>query len=151
LSSQKGWRKRTAKILFEVPRSQNALIPFYARFTATVSQYFKDLGQELVNLLEAEFTKLYEDSDVVKIESKVKNIRFLGELTKFGVCSSKVVFECLKKCLDDFNTHNIELTIHLLETCGKFLSRGEPEAVLKFNNLLEILSRLKESKEFKIK
>jgi len=44
MSSQKGWRKRTAKILFEVPRSQNALIPFYARFAATVSQYFKDLG-----------------------------------------------------------------------------------------------------------
>lgn len=100
-------------------------------------------------MLEAEFTKLYEDSDVVKIESKVKNIRFLGELTKFGVCSSKVVLECLKKCLDDFNTHNIELTIHLLDTCGRFLSRGEAEAVLKFNNLLEILSRLKESKAFR--
>jgi regulator of nonsense transcripts 2 len=99
-----------------------------------------------VNLLDSEFTKLYEDSDVVKIESKIKNIRFLGELTKFGVCSPLVVLECLKKCLDDFNTHNIELTIHLLNTCGIFLSRGDPESVLKFNNLLGILQRLKESK-----
>ena len=101
-----------------------------------------------MNLLEAEFKKLYDDSDVVKIESKIKNIRFLGELTKFGVCPTKIVLECLKKCLDEFNTHDIELTFHLLDTCGRYLSRGEAEAVLKFNNLLEILSRLKESKCF---
>lgn len=74
------------KILFDVPRSHMVLIPFYARFTAIVSQYFRDLGQELVSMLEAEFNRLYEDSDVVKIESKIRNIRFLGELTKFGVC-----------------------------------------------------------------
>ena len=110
-----------------------------------MSQYFKDLGAELVTLLENEFKKLYDDSDVIKIESKIKNIRFLGELTKFGVCPTKIALECLKKCLDEFNTHDIELTIHLLDTCGRYLSRGEAEAVLKFNNLLEIISRLKES------
>jgi hypothetical protein len=49
--SGKGGRKRMAKILFDVPRSQIVLIPFYARFTAVVSQYFRDLGQELVTLL----------------------------------------------------------------------------------------------------
>jgi|LauGreDrversion4_2_1035121.scaffolds.fasta_scaffold67406_4 regulator of nonsense transcripts 2 len=91
-----------AKILYEVPRSQLALIPFYARFTAVVSQYFRDVGQELVGMLEAEFTRLYEDSDVIKIESKLRNIRFLSELTKFGVCTPQVLLECLKKCLDDF-------------------------------------------------
>lgn len=48
LHTVKGLRKRTAKILFEVPRSQMALIPFYARFTAIITQYFKDLGHELV-------------------------------------------------------------------------------------------------------
>ncbi len=95
-------------------------------------------------LLESEFTKLYEDSDVVKIESKIRNIRFLGELTKFGVCSSMIVLECLKKCLDDFNAHNIELTYHLLDTCGIYLSRASSNdssdsSILKFKNLLEIL------------
>ena len=151
-SPGKGWRKRLAKVLFDVPRSQMALIPFYARFTAILGQYFKDIPTELVNLLESEFTKLYEDSDVVKIESKIRNIRFLGELAKFGVCPAKTLLECLKKCLDDFNAHNIEITINLLDTCGKFLSRAPDEsmgttsaaAVLKFNNLLELLLRLKE-------
>ncbi len=140
-----------AKILFDVPRSQMPLIPFYARFTAIVSQYFRDLGQELVSLLESEFTKLYEDSDVVKIESKIRNIRFLGELTKFGVCPSMIVLECLKKCLDDFNAHNIELTYHLLDTCGIYLSKASSSesgdsSILKFKNLLDILQRRKDSK-----
>ena len=146
--SGKGGRKRMAKILYDVPRSQMALIPFYARFTAIVSQYFRDLGQDLVQQLESEFNRLYEDSDVVKIESKIRNIRFLGELTKFGVCPAQIVLECLKKCLDDFHPHNIEILIHLLETCGKYLARaGEEPALLKFSNLLDILARLKESKD----
>jgi regulator of nonsense transcripts 2 len=100
-------------------------------------------------LLEAEFNKLYEDSDVVKIESKIRNIRFLGELAKFGVCPAKTVLECLKKCLDDFHAHNVEIIINLLDTCGKFLSRASDESgsvVVKFNNLIDILQRLKESK-----
>ena len=142
----KAARKRMAKSLYDVPRSQTALVPFYARFAAVVSQYYRDLGQELVSLLETEFTKLYEDSDVVKIESKIRNSRFLGELTKFNVCPSRVVLECLKKCLDDFHPHNIEIVIHLLDTCGKFLARAQDESVAKFTNLLDILGRLKESK-----
>ncbi len=94
---------------------------------------------------------MYEDSDVVKIESKIRNIRFLGELTKFGVCPSMTVLECLKKCLDDFNAHNIELTYHLLDTCGIYLSRATSSdsgdsSILKFKNLLEILQRRKDSK-----
>ena len=100
-------------------------------------------------MLEAEFNKLYEDSDVVKIESKIRNIRFLAELAKFGVCPAKTVLECLKKCLDDFHAHNVEIIINLLDTCGKFLSRASDESgsvIVKFNNLIDILQRLKESK-----
>lgn len=96
-----------------------------------------------MSMLEAEFNRLYEDSDVVKIESKIRNIRFLGELTKFGVCPAQIVLECLKKCLDDFHPHNIELIIHLLDTCGKYLARAPDEqgaaSVIKFNNLIERL------------
>jgi len=75
----------------------------------------------------------------------------LGELTKFGVCPSMTVLECLKKCLDDFNAHNIELTYHLLDTCGIYLSKASSSengdsSILKFKNLLEILQRRKDSK-----
>lgn len=60
------------------------------------------MGNELISLLEEEFTTLYESSDVIKLETKIRNIRFLGELTKFQVCPSQLILDCLKKCLDDF-------------------------------------------------
>jgi len=44
------------------------------------------MGTDLAKMLEAEFNELYEQNDVVKIETKVRNIRFIGELTKFQVC-----------------------------------------------------------------
>lgn len=49
---------------------------------------YRDIGNEIVQLLESEFNKLYEDNDVIKIETKIRNIRFLGELAKFNVCPS---------------------------------------------------------------
>ena len=103
------------------------------------------MGTELVHLLELEFNKLYEDNDVIKIETKIRNIRFLGELTKFNVCPTQIILECLNKCLDDFHPHNIEIIINLLETCGKYLFKME-ESTLKFTTLLERLHRYKESK-----
>ena len=45
--------------------------------------YYRDMGNELVMMLEQEFNELYEQTDVVKIETKIRNIKFLGELTKF--------------------------------------------------------------------
>jgi len=55
------------------------------------------------------------------------------------------MLECLKKCLDDFHVHNIEIIINLLDTCGKYLSKLD-EVHLKFHHLLDYLQRLKESK-----
>ena len=45
--------------------------------------FYRDMGNELVMMLEQEFNELYEQTDVVKIETKIRNIKFLGELTKF--------------------------------------------------------------------
>jgi hypothetical protein len=42
-------------MLFAVPRTQHQLIPFYARFTAIINQYFPEVALELVKMLETEF------------------------------------------------------------------------------------------------
>lgn len=49
-----------AKILFNIPRNSISLIPYYARFTGIVHQYFKDMGNDLIKMLENEFNELYE-------------------------------------------------------------------------------------------
>jgi hypothetical protein len=36
-------------------------------------------------MLETEFYQMQAQNDVIKIETKVRNIRFIGELTKFGI------------------------------------------------------------------
>ncbi len=48
-------------------------------------------------MLEKEFNELYESNDLIKIETKTRNIRFLGELTKFNVAHSNIIFNCFKR------------------------------------------------------
>lgn len=41
--------------------------------------------------------------------------------------------------------HNIEICVFILESVGTYLMKSESDIRLKFNNLLDFLSRLKES------
>jgi regulator of nonsense transcripts 2 len=84
-------------------------------------------------------------NDLIKIETKLRNIKFIAELTKFGVSAPQLALECLSFCLESFIGHNLELIAALLETCGPYLTRQADESVtLKINNMLDILWRLKE-------
>ncbi|RXH94326.1 hypothetical protein DVH24_024010 [Malus domestica] len=84
-------------------------------------------------------------TDQMNIETKIRNIRFIGELCKFKIAPAGLVFSCLKACLDDFSHHNIDVACNLLETCGRFLYRS-PETTVRMANMLEILMRLKNVK-----
>lgn len=96
-------------------------------------------------MLETEFHAMQVQNDLVKIETKVRNIRFIGELTKFAVVAPQLALECLSTCLDTFIGHNLELIANLLETAGPYLTRHADESVtLKINNMLDIMWRLKE-------
>ena len=76
---------------------------------------------------------------------KVRNIRFIGELTKFNIVQPTLTMECLRQLLAEFLGHNVELTTNLLESCGLFLTRCTDESIVsQINNCLDILWRLKE-------
>ncbi|ELR24703.1 MIF4G domain containing protein [Acanthamoeba castellanii str. Neff] len=141
----KGNRKKLIKTLFNAPRTQLALLPYYARLVATLNQCMKDIGPALVAMLEEEFNYFMRKKDQMMIETKLKNIRFLGELVKFRVCPLHLIFNCLKECLDDFLHHNIEVACALLDQCGRFLYRN-PETHVRAKNMLDIMMRLKGSK-----
>lgn len=93
----------------------------------------------LLSMLEEEFNFLINKKDQIKIETKIRNIRFIGELCEFKIAPSGLA---LKACLDDFSHHNIDMACNLLETCGRFLYRS-PETTIRMSNMLEILRRLK--------
>jgi regulator of nonsense transcripts 2 len=75
-------------------------------------------------------------------EEKIKNIRFIGELTKFRITPLHVVFHCIQVLLNNFNGFNIDIVCSLLETCGRFLYRI-PETKTRLGNMLDIMMRKK--------
>ncbi|KAL9365459.1 hypothetical protein Peur_043332 [Populus x canadensis] len=143
--NSKSSRKKLARALFNVPRTSLELLPYYSRMVATLSTCMKDVSSMLLQMLEEEFNFLINKKDQMNIETKIRNIRFIGELCKFRIAPASTVFSCLKACLDDFTHHNIDVACNLLETCGRFLYRS-PETTVRMANMLEILMRLKNVK-----
>ncbi|XP_010253476.1 PREDICTED: regulator of nonsense transcripts UPF2 isoform X2 [Nelumbo nucifera] len=143
--NSKSNRKRLVRALFNVPRTSLELLPYYSRMVATLSTCMKDVSSMLLQMLDEEFNFLINKKDQMNIETKIRNIRFVGELCKFRIAPGGLVFGCLKACLDDFTHHNIDVACNLLETCGRFLYRS-PETTVRMANMLEILMRLKNVK-----
>ncbi|CAM8920380.1 unnamed protein product [Rhodiola kirilowii] len=143
--NSKANRKKLVRALFNVSRTSLELLPYYSRMVATLSTCVKDISSVLVQMLEEEFNFLINKKDQMNIETKIRNIRFIGELCKFKVAPPGLVFSCLKACLDDFTHHNIDVACNLLETCGRFLYRS-PETSLRMANMLGTLMRLKNVK-----
>lgn len=65
--------------------------------------------------LQKEHQELQESQDIVKIQAKRKNIRFIGELTKFELCEAEVPLLRFKECLDDLKGHSTEIIFNLIE------------------------------------
>ena len=133
-------RKKLVKQLGAVPRNRSDLIPHYARLVATLNKYMPDVGQGVMAILDEEFRYFQRKRNVDLAESRAKNMRFIGELTKFQVSPLYTTFHCFKICLDDFNGPNIENIATLLETCGRYLLRT-PETSERMSGTLEMLRR----------
>jgi len=140
--NRKDNRKKLIRTLFTVSRTRLDLLPFYGRLVATLAPCLPDIAQDLVFLLKGDFRFHLRKKHQINLESKVKTVRFIGELTKFKVCPKAETLHCLKMLLEDFTHHNIEMTCHLLETCGRFLYRS-PESHPRMKNLLEQMMRKK--------
>lgn len=91
-------RKKLAKALFTVPRTRLDLLPFYARFVAQVAPVMPQVATDLVNYLKQDFRFLFKKKDQINIESKVKNVRFIGELVKFEIFPKADALHFLKVC-----------------------------------------------------
>ncbi|KAG0174672.1 hypothetical protein DFQ30_003435 [Apophysomyces sp. BC1015] len=140
--NSKAARKRLTKTLLNVPRQRLDLLPYYARLVAILNSYFPDIGETVLTSLEHEFKGLYRKKTQDLLETRVKNIRFLAELTKFRVTPAHTIFHIFKVALDDFTNQNIDVVCNLLETCGRFLLKS-PETGVRMSNMLDIVMRKK--------
>ncbi|KAH8889791.1 ARM repeat-containing protein [Thozetella sp. PMI_491] len=141
--NSKASRNRLVKALTDVPKGRSDLLPNWARLVATLGQYMPDIPKGLVEYLDAEFRSLQRRKEKEFLgQVRLSNIRYLAELTKFGIVPEHVVFHCLKVSLDDFSKTNIEIICNLLENCGRYLLRN-PETSPRMASFLETLQRKK--------
>ncbi|KAL8728789.1 MAG: hypothetical protein Q9166_005167 [cf. Caloplaca sp. 2 TL-2023] len=141
--NSKASRNRLAKTLQEIPKGRSDLLPMYSRLVATLGKYLPDVSQGLVSHLDEEFRSLQrrKQKDFLG-QARTGNVRYLAELTKFGVVPEHVIFHCLKVSLDDFSRMNIEIIGNLLENCGRYLLRN-PDTSPRMTSFLETLQRKK--------
>ncbi|KAH7947478.1 hypothetical protein HPB52_012310 [Rhipicephalus sanguineus] len=110
--------------------------------TETLLQEIEDVATDLVSMLKQDFKFHLKKKDQINIESKVKTMRFIGELVKFNIFPKSDALYCLKNLLLDFSHHYIEMACNLLETCGRFLFRS-PESHQRTKVYLEQMMRKK--------
>ncbi|KAH9222139.1 armadillo-type protein [Leptodontidium sp. 2 PMI_412] len=141
--NSKASRNRLVKAVQEIPKGRSDLLPSYSRLVATLGKYMPDLTKALVDHLDQEFRSLQRRKEKEFLgQARLGNIRYLAELTKFGVVPEHVIFHCLKVSLDDFSRMNIEIICNLLENCGRYLLRN-PETSPRMASFLETLKRKK--------
>ncbi|XP_078385093.1 regulator of nonsense transcripts 2-like isoform X2 [Oculina patagonica] len=138
----KGNRKKLCRALFNVPRIRLDLLPMYSRLVATLDPCAPDIAPDLMQQLKGEFRFRVRKKDQINVESKIKTVRFIGELTKFHMFPKGEALHCLKMLLEDFTHHNIEMACNLLEVCGRFLYRSA-DSHIRTKNLLELMMRKK--------
>lgn len=141
--NSKASRNRLIKAVQEVPKGRSDLLPSYARLVATLGKYMPDISKGLVEHLDQEFRSLQRRKEKEFLgQARLGNIRYLAELTKFGVVPEHVIFHCLKVSLDDFSRMNIEIMCNLLENSGRYLLRN-PDTAPRMISFLETLKRKK--------
>src|SRR5690242_18427253 len=105
-----------------------------------------DIGRELVDRLQREFFRLLRyKTEQFRLESRLRNIRFIGELTKFKVAPPIVALRCWHATLITFNSISIPVCCALLDTCGRWLFRNAITHA-RTQQLLEQMINLKKTK-----
>ncbi len=135
-------RKRLVKALFTVHRNRTDLLPFYARLVAALAPCMPDVPTQLCSMLKQDFRWQVRKKDQIKIESKLKVCRFIGELVKFNMFGKPDVLFCVKQLLFDFSHHHIEMACTVMDSCGAFLFRS-PDSHRRTKIYLEQMMRKK--------
>ncbi|KAI8834313.1 armadillo-type protein [Chytridium lagenaria] len=136
-------RKKLISALIALPRGRNDVLPYVARFIATVRLYMPDVESSVVEYLHLHFKGILRRKEKVPLDERLRvDIRFIAELTKFRVLPIHVPLYVVKALIDDFSHPIIEVLCPFLEACGRFLYRGE-ESAARMEALLEVMLRKK--------
>ncbi|KAJ1826455.1 mRNA decay protein [Coemansia sp. RSA 2599] len=133
-------RAALIRALVDVPRRQLFLVPYYARMIAVLNPYFPEIGDGVLDELQHEFRWLVRQRFKDLMDTRLKNIKYIAELTKFKVAPLHVAYRCAKVLTEQLHAQNIEVLCSLLEGCGRFLLAQSATAD-RVSALLDILMR----------
>ncbi|XP_017055952.1 regulator of nonsense transcripts 2 [Drosophila ficusphila] len=135
-------RKKLTRTIFSVQRTRLDILPYLSRFVAIVHLCNTDMAADLTDLLRKEFKWHIRKKNQLNIESKLKIVRFIGELVKFGLFKKFDALGCLKMLLRDFQHHQIEMACAFVEVSGVYLYNCRDSRLL-MNVFLDQMLRLK--------
>ncbi|XP_034118620.1 LOW QUALITY PROTEIN: regulator of nonsense transcripts 2 [Drosophila albomicans] len=135
-------RKKLTRIIFNVQRTRLDILPYLSRFVAIVHMCNTDVAADLLELLRKEFKWHIRKKNQLNIESKLKIVRFIGELVKFGLFRKSDALGCLKMLLRDFIHHHIEMACAFVEVSGVYLYNCRDSRLL-MNVFLDQMLRMK--------
>jgi len=140
-------RMRLVEAMYTLPRQRADEIPYWCRMLATFHQHMThDMTDELLALLTAEFYRqLRAKTQLNRLESRMRNLRFIGEMVKFRLAPATLALRCWHALLTQFNASNAQLIAFLLEQCGRFLYRT-PATHMRTVAFLERTQALREQK-----
>eukprot|EP00924_Labyrinthula_sp_SR-Ha-C_P002727 snap_masked-scaffold_13-processed-gene-5.20-mRNA-1 protein AED:1.00 eAED:1.00 QI:0/-1/0/0/-1/1/1/0/1292 len=158
-TTNKTIRKSYLNALFEhlrfIAHNRFELIQFYARIIANLAEFFEDLPEKIVHRLLGQFKYLIRRNNSKnmrdKLDSKLRNARYIAELAKFKspvlqeVLPVEKIFFIMNYTLARFNGSNINYLCELLDTCGKFLYR-QPMTKNYMKVILEGLTKIANEK-----
>lgn len=123
-------------------RNRWDLLPFLSRFVAIINLCHTDVALDLSELLRKEFKWHVRMKNQLNIESKIKVVRFMGEMVKFALFKKFDALSCLKILLRDFQHHHIEMACAFIEVAGIYLYNCKESRWL-MNSFLDQMLRLK--------
>lgn len=142
-------RQRLVKTLLALARSNSGLIPFLARIVAVLEKGAElgEIAEPIMTSLDSEFKFFVHPTkrDLLPVEVKLRNAKFIGELTKFSLCPASLTMSYWHRCLQNFSFHCVEMLCCMIDTCGRFLFRSS-DTHAQTETLLDTMWRLKSAK-----
>ncbi len=88
-------KQRLVGALLSLHRQSLNLIPLYCRFVGNLQFEVPRLADKLLEKLKDELNR--RKKDLKYLEEKIRNVRYMAELTKFGLVGPGEVVELLKE------------------------------------------------------
>ena len=143
--------RRLVKKLVEVPRNRLELLPHFARLARSIAPVLPQITSMITKEIEREF-RYFTKNNKAKghmIESRIKNARYISELTKFRVAPPIVPLRCMEACMSDLMGGNVEVLCCIMEGCGRWLKRGPGGD--RVNSITEGLEKRKSNGKFDLR